>query len=446
MSLLHRTRSAADDLPELTPAQLAELDALDAALAGDDADPALAELIRDVRAAAPVMPQHATQHLNERVAARFGTPAARGQRRGLLARYPGQRAGLAATVLIAATIGVAGGSAVLRDGSGMTLQSGADDASTIEKKMDGPTAASVEASPPAETLERSVAPETAASTAGGAAAPPEFQNRQQGGGAAAPERNAATADSSTAERLPQVREAQALTPSSADRTTDRAIERDVDLAVRVKHGELESAAADVSRITRAANGYVATSDLSMGSGGAGTATFELRVDSARLDRAIDQLSDLGTVTSQNERSRDITSALDGATARLEDATKERKALLAALAKAESAGEIASLRTRIAENRRLRARLDADLQRVQRRADLTTISLTLAAPSKGDPADDDGDWSLGDAADDAWAALRAILGGLLVAAAVAAPFALIAAAGWLMHRRRRRAARERALDA
>lgn len=443
MSLLHRTH-AANDLPELTPEQLAELDALDAALAGDEiADASLTALVRDVRAAAPVLRPEATQHLNERVAARFGTPSAAG-RRGLLARYPGQRAGLAATVLIAAVIGGAGGAAVLRQGD-----SGGYSDLAAPEPASAPGATPADKAAQAESAKAGVGQGELLSTFDDSdaerAAPgaSEFRNQMQsaapasgtGGGAA----------STAAEKTPVVRSAQALTPSSADRGANRAVERTVDLAVRVKHGELESAAADVSRITRAANGYVSTSTLSMGRGGAGTATFELRVDSTKLDRAIDQLSDLGTVTAQNESSRDITSALDGATARLEDATKERKALLAALAKADSAGQIASLRARIAENRRLRARLDAQRQQVQRRADLTTVSLRLTAPAKGDPTADDGDWTLSDAAHDAWSALRAILGGLLVIVAVAAPFALLGAAGWLIRRRRRQAARERALD-
>ncbi len=426
MSLLHRTRSASGDLPELTPAQLAELDALDAALAGDDiADPALAALVRDVRAAAPELRPEATQQLNERVAARFAMPGAAGgpsRGRRLLAGYPGQRAGLAATVLIAAAIGLGGGTALL---------SGGDDVATVSDALVEPS--------------QVPAPATSAPTDQG----DSFAYPAAAAGSAASESAQARSGSAkeTTERLmPSARSQDATPGASPDRTTNRAVERAVDLAVRVKSGELPSAAADVARITRAANGYVATSQLSLGRVGAGTAALELRVDAARLDRAIDQLSGLGTVTSQNETSRDITSALDGATARLEDANRERRALLAALAKADSAGQIASLRARIAENRRLRARLDADLQRVQRRADLTTIQLTLTAPSKGDPAADDGDWTLSDAASDAWSALRAILGGLLVAAAVSAPFALLSAAGWLIARRRRRAARERALDA
>lgn len=442
MSLLHRTRST-DDLPELTPAQLAELDALDAALAGDDiVDAALADLVRDVRSVAPQLRPEATQQLNERVAAGFATPAAPAahpRRRPLLARYPGQRAGLAATVLIAAVVGVAGGSALLNG----------DDADTGISDVAAPATVSSEGPQPASAPDATPADQAASA---GASAGVEFRNDFERSASKQADSNAYVAPSASSSEAaallmgPADRLQSSTATDGADRSNGRAVERAVDLSVRVKSGELSSAAGDVTRITRTANGYVATSQLSLARGGAGTASFELRVDSKRLDRAIDQLAALGTVTSQNESSRDITSALDSAQERLADATKERRALLAALAKADAAGEIASLRARIAENRRLRASLDADVQRVQRRADLTTIALSLTAPSKDDPAADDGDWSLGDAAHDAWGALRAILGGLLVAAAVAAPFTLIAGAGWLVTRRRRRAARERALDA
>ncbi len=58
--------------PTLTPEQQADLAALDAALRGDSVDDAaLATLVREVRAAAPVMAPDARQELNERVAAGF---------------------------------------------------------------------------------------------------------------------------------------------------------------------------------------------------------------------------------------------------------------------------------------------------------------------------------------------------------------------------------------
>ena len=216
--------------------------------------------------------------------------------------------------------------------------------------------------------------------------------------------------------------------------------------MRVKHGKLQWASDQVSAITRDAGGYVASSDVTLGQHGSGSANYRLRVASSQLDRAIARLGALGTVVRQNETSQDITSELDSAKARLSDANAERQTLLRALASAKTAGQIAALRARLNDNRTLRASLDAQVKQVQRRADLTTIALTLTAPSANDPTADDGSWSLGDAATDAWHALRAILGGLLVVLAVALPFGLIGAAGSAVYAARRRRARERALDA
>jgi hypothetical protein len=441
MSLLHHRHATPASEPALTTAQLDELAELDAILAGDDsADAALVELVRDVRAAAPSMPPAAAQHLNERVSARFGVPHP-GSRRGRPRRWLMERPGIVALSAVGASmIIVATGVAVVE--TSRTASSGRGGA-TAEPAFARPAISS-------------------APDAGNA----EFQNgvAQTSGDAAQPEANAALADAGAAQRVggtsgggaqaaPRRLRAERLMPTAKGLTSTlpgtgrRAVERSVQLDVRVRHDALPATSAAVQRITRAANGYVATSDVSLGQSGAGgAARFVLRVDSSRLDRAVDQLAALGTVQSQQESSRDITSAVDGAAARLQDATGERAALLAALARASTAGEIASLRARIAENRRTRARLDATLQRVQRRADRTTIELTLTAPAQDDPASGDGAWTLRDAAADAWGALRAILGGLLVVSAVAVPFLALGAGGWGLWQWRRRMARERILDA
>ena len=440
MSLLSRNRPS-DDLPELDAGVLAELDAgvlaeldaLDAALAGEEiTDEALAALVRDVRAAAPEMRPEAMQHLNERVTERFGTPGmAPGERAGARRRFSAPVLAAASIVLVGMVVSV-GILTRERDDSG-----GLVSAPSMESHATPATASSASAAP---------------ATSGVATDPDQAYRAADavplvaGGAPSAAKATGSGAASSTTLQSGETFDKLSPADSPDARSTNRAVERSVDLQVRVKNGGLPDAAAKVSRITRDANGYVATSDLSLGGKGSGTATFSLRVDSSKLDRAIDRLSGLGTVTAQNESSRDITSAVDSAQGRLDDANRVRKALLRALAKAESDGEIASLRLRIAENRRLRASLDAQLQQVQRRADLTTIAFTLTAPWKGDPAADDGNWSLGDAVSDAWSILRTVLGGLLVGAAFAAPFALLAAIGWVVFRIRRRRARERTLDA
>lgn len=415
MSLLkHRSSSTHDD-SHLGPEELAELEALDAALAGESiTDEALARLVRDVRAAAPQMRPEPTQQLNAGVARGFGKGAA--PRRTLRLPIHGP-AGVAATLFV--VVALTGGT--------VAALSGRDDSTTV-----------TDMSSASDINQRSNG----------------FQPDVEGGrgeAAASATSSAATdsAASSTAES-PAATESRSTSAAGktadSDRTTGRSVERTVDLGVRVKTGKLQEAASRVTGITREANGYIASSDLSLGSKGAGTATFQLRVSSSSLDRAIDRLSALGTVTAQQESSRDITSAVDSAKTRLADARRERTALLAALGKATTAGEIAALRVRIAENRTQIAALDTALQQVQRRADLTTIALTIDAPAKGDPVDDDGSWSIGDAFGDAGSVLATVAGALLVGAAFVAPFALLAALGWGGWAWRRRRLRERALDA
>ncbi|MEH3053572.1 MAG: DUF4349 domain-containing protein [Patulibacter minatonensis] len=435
MSLLSKTHPIDDDLPELTPEQLAELDDLDAILAGEPAnDDVLAALVRDVRTAAPEMRLEATERLTGRVAAGFG----RGGARRRVWRGSAMLSPLGATACVLLVMGGVGGVVVAGEG-----RSG-DDSETVS--MAEPAAAPSSSSPSGDDVERSF--ERGAIAEGGA---PTTTSGSGGSSTAlsdlvTPQRSTASTPSEAAEELaPKLRNATGLL-DGASRGSARSVERSVDLAVRVTAGKLEEATGKVGSITRDANGYVASSDLSVGTAGRGTATFELRVDSSKLDRAVDRLSDLGTVTSQNERSRDITSAVDSAQSRLDDATAERQALLRSLAKAGTAGEIASLRTRIAENRRLRASLDTQLKQVQRRADLTTIDLTLRSPVDDDPTTDDGRWSIGDAASDAGSVLTAIAGALLVGGAVLLPFALLGGLGWLAYAWRRRRARERALDA
>ncbi len=213
----------------------------------------------------------------------------------------------------------------------------------------------------------------------------------------------------------------------------------------MKSGGLPDAAREVGRIARRGGGYVVTSELSLERRGAGTASYVLRVEAEQLDRVIDQLSDLGTVTGQNQQTLDVTNSLNSARGRLADANAARRALLKALERATTATQVNELKAKIAENRRLRARLTDEVQSIRVRVNRTEVYLTLTAPRSDAPSLDDGRWSLGDAAADAGKALTTILGAMLIGAAAALPFALVVGAAWLLARGRRRRGRERALD-
>ncbi|MDQ8044295.1 MAG: DUF4349 domain-containing protein [Solirubrobacteraceae bacterium] len=414
------THAGALDEAPLDPAIAAELAALDAALAGETIeDDALAQLVRDVQAQAPEMPGDLRKRLRHEVAEGF--PGRRGPRRST----PGDRrriwlrgsgiavAGLATAVVITFVLSSPPKQSLTLDGSPRVSASGTDTAAS------GAPSGSSEADA-----------STSAATAG-EPAPVERMSSERGA--------ARTTD-----------QAATSAPSSGSATdaAARKVERSVDLAIRVKSGKLGDAVTRVGQIARTDGGYVATSQSSQETRGAGVASFTLRVATAKLDQAVGSLSALGTVIHQNQDSTDITSSFDSVQQRLKDATAVRAALLRALGKATTAGEIASLKTRIADNRTTRASLGRQLAALSRRADLTTITLSLSAPSSGAAAaiDDDGSWSIGDAARDAGYILSTVIGGLIVFAGAALPFAVLALLAWPVYRARRRRSREAALGA
>jgi len=369
----------------IDPAVAAELDALEAALAGEPgAEPDLRALVRDVRADAPSMPLALRTRLDAGVAAGF--PKAARPKRRLARRALPFLAGAAATLVVVGGVGFA------------VLHEQREDISSFSQNSAVLPSA-------AEDGDKTLSPATQESLTGSSAS-----------------------------------------DDSAAAPAKRKVERAVDLALTVQPGALQDAADGVVRVTQGAGGYVAASQVSA-RGRGGDATFTLRVPTARLDTAIARLAKLGHVASLDQGSRDITSTYTSAADRLGDARGERRALLRALAKAETAGEIAALRERIAQNRSTIATLQARLAKVRGRADLATVRATIHAPRHAAAgATDDGGWSPGDAAGDALRVLEVVAGVLIVAAAILVPVGLLAGlAAWAARGLRRRR-RERALDA
>ena len=397
----------------LDPTVASELGALEAALAGDPAaEPELAMLVHDVRLEAPAMTPAFRARLDERVASGFaGAPS--GARRGVLARRApgaprrGRFAALRGRPLLPA-LGVAGCLLAALIAVIVATGGGKDDLASHGSGAGGGVAAT------------QAAPAQRESSGAGSS----------GSGAAPSADSAAQAAPKAASPAPQA-------------SSGRHVERSTQLQLTTT--DVQKTADGVVRATQAAGGYVQLSQVRTGDGN-GSATFVLRVPTAKLDEAIASLSKLGHVSSMQQSANDITGQYDSAQSRLADARAERRGLLRALAKASTAQEIASLKARIADNRAQLNRLQTEFNAVRRRATYATIEVDVVGkPHKQQPAPAHS-WDPGDAANDALRILEVGAGVALVGLAVLVPLALLGGAAGLAAGAWRRRRREAALDA
>ena len=374
----------------LDPAVAAELEALEAALAGDPAaEPELAALVRGVRAEAPAMAPGFRARLDERVERGFE----RAPRRRLQSLRPMIPALSVAGCVLAALVAV-----VLSAGGGSS-----DDAGSAGAGRAAP--AQTESSDSAKS-----------SGAGGGST-----SGSAGGGSSSAPALAAPAPSAPARQ--------------------RRVERSTRLELTTT--DVQAASDGVVRATQATGGFVQSSQVATGDGRS-TASFVLRVPTSRLDDGLARLTKLGHVRSLQQSADDITNVYNGASTRLAEARATRRGLLRALSKATTGQEVSSLRARIADNRRALQRYQRELNAVRNRANYATIGLELTGVARKQAAvPGGGSWTPGDAAHDAVRVLEVSAGVALIALAVLVPLTLVGAAGGFaavaVRRRRREAA-------
>ena len=227
----------------------------------------------------------------------------------------------------------------------------------------------------------------------------------------------------------------------------RSVERTAMLELTTGAKKLQDASDRIIRATQDLGGVVGSSSISGGPSG-GSADFDLRIPSARLDAALKRFGEIANVSRLSQGSQDITNAVVSAKDRLSDARSERRALLKALGKAEKEQTISSLRSRIAINRGQIAQLEADLRSLDQRSTMASVEVTLTA--RGEASATNGDegsaWGPGAAANTALRVLEVAAGVVLVGAAILAPLLLLAMLLGFGGRARRRRRREAALGA
>lgn len=163
--------------------------------------------------------------------------------------------------------------------------------------------------------------------------------------------------------------------AQADAAPGRMIARDATVALVVE--DVSQAAGQVRAAVATTQGYVVSEDLTPAAdedAGGGYALLVLSVPSESLDQAVDQVSALGTVTSSNMTSQDVTERYVDTTARIETLQASVDRVRSLLDGAGSIKDIVALERELSDRE---AELDA-LRAVQQslEADVSRSSLTV----------------------------------------------------------------------
>jgi hypothetical protein len=209
------------------------------------------------------------------------------------------------------------------------------------------------------------------------------------------------------------------------------------LGLSTDAGNLQGAADGVVDVTNRYDGFVDSSDVHIG-GSNGHAFFQLRIPAAHLREALDDLSGLGRVVSRDEGSANVTGAYVDAGKAYHQARAKVDSLLTRLRNATDPAEAASIRQQLVTARQELVAAREALRGLKGRVTYAPVTVQIRA-------DGEGNWSIGDAADDSVDVLKAIAGGTLVTLAVLVPLTALLALGWLGGRELNRRRREAALD-
>lgn len=230
-----------------------------------------------------------------------------------------------------------------------------------------------------------------------------------------------------------------------NRLANRAVERSATLVLGAAPGDVAGDSSQVFEVVHAHDGIVMRSSTHEGEPGRAGATFELLIPSAKLGDALAELSAIDEVRSRHEATADITAPTVNVTELLRDSKARIDSLLGQLADAETESEREAVEAELRQERRHRARLRAQLQDLQRRADYSRVLVRIETGAKEDSGTGGGTWGIDDALGDAGQILAVAAAVTVVGLAVLGPIALIALLAWLTHRAWVRRERRRVLS-
>ena len=164
---------------------------------------------------------------------------------------------------------------------------------------------------------------------------------------------------------------------SSLQSTQRRVISTASISIAV--AEVQVASAEVRRIAENLGGFV---EHLSSSGGAGSqqANITIRVPQDRFFTAVERLMALGEVQNQNQGSEDVSSRFIDLEAQLHSAKRREQSLLSLLEKVEKLNDILTLEQQLNRVRTEIERLQGQLNFLERRVELATISVSLFPPA------------------------------------------------------------------
>jgi hypothetical protein len=166
--------------------------------------------------------------------------------------------------------------------------------------------------------------------------------------------------------------------STALQTAQRQVISTASITIEV--AEVQFASGEVRRIAESLGGFVEQLSISGGSNSQ-QANITIRVPQDKFFIAVERLKDLGEVQNQNLGSEDVSDRFIDLKARLNSAEREERSLLSLLDKNLKVGEILSIERELSRIRSDIERFQGQLNFLERRVDLSTISVFLFPPTE-----------------------------------------------------------------
>ena len=166
-------------------------------------------------------------------------------------------------------------------------------------------------------------------------------------------------------------------------TAERKVISSASLTVQVE--EVQQALAEVRLIAESLGGFVEQLSSS-GRPEQQRATVTIRVAQDQFLSAVDRISSLGELQGQSLGSEDVSERFIDLKARLKSSLREEESLLSLLQRAGTVSEILTIERELSRVRSEIERLQGQLNFLERRVDLATVTVTLVPPEEvvGEP--------------------------------------------------------------